>query len=75
MTKIRQEIPTDYSVVFKIIEEAFKEKEYSDHKEQFLVERLRDSLDFISELSLVAEIDGMVVGHILLTQIVISDGI
>lgn len=71
---IRQELPTDYPAVFKIIEEAFGNEEYSDQQEQFLVNRLRKSSAFIPELSLVAEKDGEVIGHILLTKINIIDG-
>ncbi|MEM0991954.1 MAG: N-acetyltransferase [Bacteroidota bacterium] len=44
----------------------------SDHKEQFLVERLRKSSAFISELSMVAEVGGKIVGHILLTKLKIK---
>lgn len=70
---IRQEIESDYKAVFKIIESAFKKTEFSDNTEQFLVERLRKSNAFIPELSLVAEVDGTIVGHILLTKIDINN--
>lgn len=70
---IRQENENDYPKVFKIIEEAFKNEEYSDHKEQFLVEKLRKSDAFIPELSLVAEVDNEIVGHILLTKLQIEN--
>jgi len=66
---IRQEEIKDYNEVFKLIENAFKDEQYTDHKEQFLVERLRNSESFIPELSLVAEIDHQIVGYILLTKI------
>ncbi len=72
-TIIRQEKTSDYKTVFDIIEEAFKNEPYSDHKEQYLVEKLRKSNAFIPELSLVAELDGQVVGHILLTKIKINN--
>ena len=72
--KIRKEAVTDHLKVFSIIEQAFITEELSDHREQFLVERLRLSGSFIPELSLVAEVDGEVVGHILLTKISICDG-
>ena len=71
---IRTEIVADYPKVFNIIEQAFRTEELSDHKEQFLANRLRLSGSFIPELSLVAEIDGEVAGHILLTKISICDG-
>lgn len=41
----------------------------SDHSEQYLVERLRNSEAFIPELSIVAEINQKVAGHILLSRI------
>lgn len=67
--KIRKEEKEDYDKVFKLIENAFKDELYTDHKEQFLVERLRKSDPFIPELSLVAEIDQEILGYILLTKI------
>ena len=70
---IRQEKKTDYSAVFELIENAFKDLEMSDHKEQFLVQRLRNSTAFVPELSLVAEYEHEIIGHILLTKIRIKN--
>lgn len=71
---IRKEEPKDYQAVFHLIENAFKNEVYTDHNEQFLVERLRKSESFVPELSLVAEIDGQIVGYVLLTKIkIIND--
>ena len=70
---IRQEIKNDQSEVFHVIESAFKEAEFVDNTEQFLVERLRMSDAFIPELSMVAEIGGKIVGHILLTKLKIKN--
>lgn len=66
---IRQENEADQQQVFKVIEKAFEKEEHSDQKEQFLVERLRKSTAFVPDLSLVAEVDGAIVGYILLTKI------
>ena len=66
---IRQEIPSDYPFVFEVVKSAFEDEEYSDHTEHFLVERLRKSIEFIPELSLVAVLDNEIVGHILLSPI------
>jgi predicted N-acetyltransferase YhbS len=66
---IKQEKITDYNAVFSLIETAFMTEELSDHREQFLVERLRNSESFIPQLSLVAEIEGEIVGHILATKL------
>lgn len=71
---IRKEIPADYDTVFKVIKEAFKNEEFSDQREQFLVRKLRNSSAFIPELSLVAVLDDEIVGHILLTKIKIKNG-
>ena len=70
---IRQEKTTDFNAVFDLIEKAFKTEKLSDHREQFLVERLRKSNSFIPELSMVAEIDDKIVGHILLTKLKIKN--
>jgi predicted N-acetyltransferase YhbS len=71
--KLRQESSEDFEKVFRIIESAFKNEAYSDNKEQFLVKKLRSSDAFIPELSIVAEDDGKIVGHILLTKIKIKN--
>lgn len=65
---IRQETEADYSQVFNLIQEAF-EQSPGNRSEQFLVERLRQSPAFIPELSLVAEQQEVIIGHILLTKI------
>lgn len=71
--KLRQENKNDHKSVFQVIEKAFEKEEYSDHKEQFLVERLRKSDAFIPELSIVAELENKIVGHILLTKLEIKN--
>lgn len=68
-----QETKNDHKEVFSVIENAFKNAEYTDNTEQYLVERLRNSDAFIPELSIVAEIDGKIVGHILLTRLKIRN--
>lgn len=72
--KIRKEEPKDFETVFNLIAKAFESEQMSDHKEQFLVERLRESNAFIPDLSMVAEIKNKIVGHILLTKLKINDG-
>ncbi len=86
---IRAERPEDYPAVFDVTEKAFKEMEFADGDEQFLVGRLRNSDVYIPELSLVAEMiewpepapdsgkqggSTRIVGHIMLTHIRIIDG-
>ncbi len=70
---IRQEKTNDFEAVFNLIEKAFESEKLSDHREQFLVERLRKSSSFIPELSMVAEIGNKIVGHILLTRLKIKN--
>jgi len=72
MVNIRQENKNDYKEVFNLIKKAFETEEYSDKKEQFLVERLREANSFIPELSLVAEESGVIIGHILITKVKIN---
>ena len=69
---IRQETPADYARVFELTEKAFEALEISDHKEGQLLEKLRKAPAFIPELSLVAELGGLIVGHILFTPLVIE---
>ena len=69
---IRKEEKSDYEQIFKLIEKAFENEEYSDHREQFLVERLRNSDSFVPDLSIVFEMNGLTVGYISLTKIKIN---
>ncbi len=71
---IRQETLSDYLQVVNVIEAAFAQMEDSDHSEHELVSRLRRSTSFIPELSLVAELDDHIVGHILFTKVKVIGG-
>lgn len=66
---IRPERPADFPVIHKLVRLAFATAEHSDGDEHFLVDHLRASPDYIPELALVAEEDGHIVGHILLTKL------
>ncbi|MFC4356264.1 GNAT family N-acetyltransferase [Chryseomicrobium palamuruense] len=66
---IREERTTDYESTEAIVEEAFRGEEFSDQQEHHLVRRIRQSAEFIPELSLVAETEGNLVGHILLSKV------
>ncbi|MUT65795.1 GNAT family N-acetyltransferase [Paenibacillus sp. NEAU-GSW1] len=70
---IRQEKAEDFNAIYHVVQKAFEEAEYSDHDEQNLVNRLRSSSNYIPELSLVAEYEGKVAGHILFTQLIVGD--
>ncbi|HLN72692.1 MAG: GNAT family N-acetyltransferase [Methylococcaceae bacterium] len=71
---IRQERPDDHQWVVELTERAFETMPYSDGKEGRLVHNLRKSPFFIPELSLVAEYESRVVGHILFTPVIIDNG-
>ena len=71
---IREELEKDYEVVERLTEEAFKNAVHSDGTEHLLVNRLRKSDDFIKELSLVAEDNGKVIAHLMLTKAKINNG-
>ena len=68
---IRPEEHRDYKSIVSLILRSFQEgTDYSDGTDIIaLVEEIRDSKYFIPELSFVAELNGQVVGHFLLTQI------
>ena len=70
--QIRTEQGQDHQQVFALIKKAFEQEEYTDHKEQYLVERLRKSDAFIKELSLVALLQQRIVGYVLLTEITLK---
>ena len=66
---IRTETKSDHRVVRKINKSAFGQDDEAN-----LVDALRNDPAFIHELSLVAEMDGVIVGHILFTRIrIVSD--
>lgn len=65
---IRQEIVSDYQEVYDLITQAFATAEHADGNEQDLVVALRKGNAFIPELSLVAEVDNKLAGHILFTK-------
>lgn len=69
MINIRVEQEIDYKIVEDVIENAFLSAEITDYQEHNLVSKLRKSSEFIPELSLVAEVDNKIVGHILFTKI------
>lgn len=66
---IRTETPDDYRKVYELNDSAFGNRD----SESRLVERIRASAQFIPELSLVAETDQKIVGHLLLSKAVTVD--
>ena len=73
MFEIRQENQNDYKEVYSVVKKAFETAEHSDGNEHDLVTLLRNSKNFIPELSLVAIEDNKIVGYILFTKVKIGD--
>lgn len=71
--RIREEQNEDHAAVHALIQSAFESAEHADGNEAELVEALRKGKSFIEPLSLVAEIDGKIVGHILFTKAAVGD--
>jgi len=71
-TVIRDETKADIDVITDVTVAAFETLEISNHTEQLIIEALRSAGALI--LSLVAEVDGRVVGHIAFSPVAISDG-
>jgi putative acetyltransferase len=69
---IRDETTADVGVITEVTVAAFATMEISGHTEQFIIEALRSAGALT--LSLVAEVDGRVVGHIAFSAVAISDG-
>jgi len=71
-TLIRDETKHDAAVIADVTVAAFESMEISNHTEQFIIEALRSARALT--VSLVAEVEGRVVGHIAFSPVAISDG-
>ena len=69
---IRNENENDVKAITDLTVSAFKALEISQHTEQFVIAALRAAKAL--SVSLVAEIDNSIVGHIAFSPVVISDG-
>ena len=69
---LRKETVADIEAITEVTIAAFKNHPISNHTEQFIINALRDA-DALT-ISLVAEIEGRVVGHIAFSPVIISDG-
>jgi putative acetyltransferase len=69
---IRGETDADVSAISEVTVAAFKTLEISNHTEQFIIEALRAAKALA--VTLVAEMDGRVIGHIAFSPVTISDG-
>jgi predicted N-acetyltransferase YhbS len=71
---IRRETPQEFSQIYDLVKIAFQTAKVSDGREQEFVNQLRSSNNYIPELALVAEEDGRLIGHIMLTKTTIKEG-
>jgi len=71
-TLIRSETDADVDAITQVTVTAFKTLEISHHTEQFIIAALRIAKALT--ISLVAEVDGWVIGHIAFSPLTISDG-
>jgi putative acetyltransferase len=69
---IRNEVESDIPVIAEVTEAAFKTCPYGDHTEQFIINAMRAAGALT--VSLVAEIDGEVVGHVAFSPVTAADG-
>ena len=69
---IRREKPSDIETIAEVTNLAFEHHSFSHQTEHFIIRDLRDAVALT--ISLVAEVDGQVVGHIAFSPVMISDG-
>ena len=69
---IRRETDADVRAISEVTVAAFETLEISNHTEQFIIAALRAAKALT--ISLVAEADGQVIGHIAFSPLTISDG-
>lgn len=67
--QIRKERREDFRQIREVVKDAFAHAEHSDGDEHNLIERIRDSSDYIPDLSLVAISGDIVLGHIMFSRI------
>ena len=70
--KVRIENEADIDAIDRITTAAFLNAPHTDHSEQYIVRKLRNSGALY--ISLVAEYQGEVVGHVAISPVSISDG-
>jgi putative acetyltransferase len=65
---IRSESPADHIAIGRVVAAAFGKQIEAD-----LVDRIRASPEYVPELALVAELDGAIVGHVMISHAVIRN--
>ena len=69
---IRPEVDADIGAIREVTVAAFRDLAISDHTEQFVIDALRAAGALT--ISLVAELEGRVVGHLAFSPVTLSDG-
>ncbi|MXN45837.1 GNAT family N-acetyltransferase [Shinella kummerowiae] len=69
---VRPEQPADVDAIRTLTETAFRTAPHADGTEHLIIDRLRAA--GVLTLSLVAELDGAVVGHVAFSPVTVSDG-
>lgn len=69
---IRPEQECDYDEIRSVVKRSFAGAEHTDSDEHNLIDRLRRTDEYIPELSLVAEVDGLITGYAMFSRIRIA---
>jgi putative acetyltransferase len=69
---IRSEAPSDYAAIYDLTKRAFAPMPFAGGDEQDLINQLRDAGALV--ISLVAELDGKIVGHVAFSPAFAADG-
>lgn len=70
--QIRHETPHDAAAIAAVTVAAFLDAAHTSHTEQYIVNALRQSGQLV--VSLVAEADGEIIGHVAVSPVTLSDG-
>ncbi len=72
---IRTEEISDYKEIKNMVKLAFEGAEHTDGNEHNLINKLRQSKGFVKELTLVAEENNRIIGHIMFTEVKIGKNV
>lgn len=68
---LRPETKKEHRRIRQLVQEAFDPMPFSTGKEWQLVEAIRSSRGYVPELALVAEFDGQIIGHLMVSEVII----
>ncbi len=69
---VRKECKNDHGAVYALIDDAFFKRQNNGRDEHIMISKLRGSNSFIHELSLVAELEGEIVGTIMFSEVLVG---